>query len=94
MLAQILNIDTKSPIVNLLFHNYLLMLSDLQASGWAELIEDHQVLDFLVVYFNDRKADFERLCRALKIRDTSEDFIAGNRHYALVSPVADLSQHK
>jgi hypothetical protein len=90
VLAQILNIDTKSPIVKLLFHNYLLMLSDLQACRWPELIKDHQILDFLVVDFYDGKADFERLSGALKIRDASEDFIAGNRHYALVSPIADL----
>jgi hypothetical protein len=51
----------------LLFHENLLMLSDLQACRRAELIEDHQVLDFLVVDFNDGKADFERLSGALKI---------------------------
>jgi len=76
-----------------LYHENLLMLSDLQASRRAELIEDHQILDFLVIDFYDGKADFERLSRALEIRNSSEDFIAGNRYYALVSPVADLFQH-
>lgn len=67
MLAQILNIDTKSPIDKLIFHVNLLMFSDFQASRRAELIEYHQILDFLVVDFNDGKTDFERLSRALKI---------------------------
>ena len=66
------------------------MFSDFQASRRAELIEYHQILDFLVVDFNDGKTDFERLSRALKIWNASEDFIAGNRYYALISPIADL----
>lgn len=69
------------------------MLSDFQPSGGAELIEDHQILDFLIVDFNDGKADLKRLSRTLKIRNASEDFIAGNRHYTLVGPVADLFKH-
>ena len=77
----------------LLFYENLLMLSNLQASRRAELIEYHQILDFLVVDFYDWKADFERLSGALKIRNASEDFIAGNRHYTFISPVADLFQH-
>ena len=68
------------------------MFSDFKACRRAELIEDHQVLDFLVVDFNDGKTDFKRLSGALKIRDTSKDFIAGDRDYTLVSSIADLFQ--
>lgn len=68
------------------------MFSDLQASLWAELIEDHKVLDFLIVDFYNGKTDLERLSGALKIRDSSKNFIAGDRDYTLVSSVADLFQ--
>ena len=68
------------------------MFSDFKTSSRPVMGQNHQILDLLVVDFDNWKADLERFRGVLKLLNTIKDFITSYRDYTLIGSVPNLDR--